>query len=89
MLNINDLKEHIVKKEFIKMWEKTVICLLTLDNGFEVVWSTAPINKENFSLEVGEQYAYEKAVDKLWELYWFLEHCKRNPEDIPTPEYWG
>lgn len=89
MLTNEDLTKHIVKKEYAKMWEKTVICLLTLDNGFEVVWSTAPINKEDFSLEIGERYAYEKAVDKLWELYWFLEHCKRNPEDIPTPEHWG
>lgn len=89
MLTIKDLESHIKKVEYSYMWKKTVICLLTLDNGFEVVWSAACVKTKDYDERRWENISYENAVDKLWELYWFLEHCKRNPEDIPTLEHWG
>lgn len=71
-LTEEQLKSHIVKKEFMKMWEKTMICMLTLDNWFEVIWTSAPINKDTFDEWTGQNIAYDNAFDKLRELYWFL-----------------
>lgn len=68
------LEQHILKRDFMKVWHKTTICLLTLDNGFEVVGSSACINPEDYDLDLGKKYAYEKAFEKLWDVYGFLAH---------------
>ena len=43
------IREHIIKKEFSKVGEKTTICLLTLDCWFEVVWTSSCVDKEEYS----------------------------------------
>ena len=73
-LTEEEIKSHIVKEDYLKMWEKSTICMLTLDNWFEVIWTSAPIEKENFDEQIGKNIAYENAVNKLRELYWFLAH---------------
>ena len=45
-----------------------------MDNGFEVVGSSACINPEDYDLDLGKKYAYEKAFEKLWDVYGFLAH---------------
>jgi len=64
---INEIEWRIAKKEFFQIWKKTTICLLTLDNWFEIVWESHVQFEENFEKELWEKYAYEKALDKLWE----------------------
>lgn len=76
-LTEEELKSHIAKKEFMKMWEKTMICMLTLDNWFEVIWTSAPIDKESFDEWTWQNIAYDNAVDKLRELYWFLAQANK------------
>ena len=66
------LEQHILKKDFIRMWHKTTVCLITLDNGYEVVGSSACINPEDYDLEIGKKFAYEDAFEKLWSLFGFL-----------------
>lgn len=73
-LTEEDLKKHIVKEDYWTIWEKTTVCLITLDNGFEVIWHSAPIHKEDFEEDLWKKYAYENAFNKLRELYWFLAH---------------
>jgi hypothetical protein len=62
--SINDL---ILLEDY---WEngKTTVCILTLKNNFEVVGTSAPVDKSNFDKKVGRKYAREKAINKLWEL---------------------
>ena len=74
MLSIEDITKHITNQEFVRMWKKTTICLLTLDNWFEVVWSSACVNENEFDQSIWENEAKWEALDKLWELYWFAEH---------------
>lgn len=62
------IEDQVVKKEFSKQGEKTTVCLLTLNNGFEVMGTSACIDPKNYSKAVGEDLAYEKALDKVWEL---------------------
>ena len=77
MLKIEEILAHIKKTEYIRMWEKTTICLLTLDNWYEVVWSSACIDPKDFDEKIGQHEAQAVAIDKMWELYWFLEHQKK------------
>ena len=72
----NKLEQHIAEKEFIKLWKKTTICFLTLDNWFEVVGTSACVRSDDFEEQLWEQYAYNNALDKLEELYGFAEHLK-------------
>ena len=78
MLTKKDLIRHIVKHEYHDMGKKTTVCLLTLDNGFEVVGTSSCIDPKNYDQRTGAAIAYENAVEKLWELYWFLEHEKKD-----------
>lgn len=68
------IRKHVVKKEFSKLWEKTTVCLLTLDCWFEVVWTSSCIDKEEYNQEIWNQIAEENAINKCRELYWFVAH---------------
>ena len=71
------VEQYIATKEFIELWKKTTICFLTLDNWFEVVGTSACVKKEDFDVQIWQQYAYQNALDKLEELYWFAEHLNK------------
>jgi hypothetical protein len=49
-----------------------VVCCLHLRNGFTVTGENAAVSLENYSEKLGEQYAFEKARDKIWELEGYL-----------------
>lgn len=74
MLEIDDITKHIKDVQFTRMWKKTTICLITLDNGFEVVWSSACVDENNFDEVIWQNEAKWEAMDKLRELYWFAQH---------------
>lgn len=78
MLTIDKITRHIKSIECTRMWEKTTVCLITLDNWFEVVWSSACVDSKDFNEEIWQTEAKWNALDKLWELYWFLEHNNKN-----------
>lgn len=50
----------------------TIICELTLRNGFTVTGEASVISKENFDETVGKQIAYSKARSKVWKLEGYL-----------------
>ena len=70
------LEQYIVKKEFIRIGQKTTICLLTIYNGFEIVGSSACLNKNKFNKELGELQAYENALQEFDKRFAFLEQDK-------------
>lgn len=74
MLDIDTIMWHIVKEEFARMWKKTTVCCITLDNWFEVVWSSACVDEKDFNEKIWQNEARAVAIDKLWELYGFAEH---------------
>lgn len=74
MLTIDKITKHIKSIEYTRMWTKTTICLITLNNWFEVVWSSACINPKDFDEGIWKTEAKWNALDKLLDLYWFLEH---------------
>ena len=46
----------------------TIVCLLTLENGFSIVGSGACINMADFDQNMGEEIALNKAKEQIWEL---------------------
>jgi hypothetical protein len=72
----------IAKTEYRKMGEKTTICLIKLDNGFEIVGTSACVDPENYKKEIGEELAYNNAIKKLEE----FEAYKTQEDEFSKPE---
>jgi hypothetical protein len=51
---------------------KTMVCELTLRNGFTVRGEGSAVSKENFNEEIGRKVSEEKAREKIWELEGYL-----------------
>ena len=47
---------------------RTTICQLSLENGYSVEGKSACVDTANFNKALGEQYSYNNAIDKIWEL---------------------
>jgi len=62
----------IAKEEFARIGEKTTICCLTLDNGFEVIGSSACVDPADFDVEAGRTWARKVAMDRLEEFEGFV-----------------
>lgn len=54
------------------------VCCLTLQNGFNVVGTSAPASPENFNEEIGQGIARGKAVEQIWQLEGYLLKHKLN-----------
>jgi len=74
-ITIQHIHDIIVKEEYFSTG-KTTICVLTLKNNFEVVGTSAPVDKNNFDEEIGKKYAKEKAINKIWELEAYVLQSK-------------
>ena len=47
--------------------DQVTICVLILRTGCKVVGvNEGPVSRENFSADIGRQYARQKAVDQIW-----------------------
>lgn len=58
------LEEMIVEKKFHRMSNKTVICLLIFNNGYEVEGRATVKDEKAFHLVVGKDIAYEHALKR-------------------------
>ena len=67
-LTKENLESLIAKKEFIRHGETLTICVVTLHSGFQLLGQSACIDPTNFDAAIGEQIAYDDAVEKMWEL---------------------
>ena len=63
---------------------KTTICIARLINGFEIVGTSAVVDKTTFDEKIGRQIAKNDVIDKLWELesnrVQWIEYNKNNIE---------
>jgi hypothetical protein len=66
-VSLDSIESTISEKSF---WNngKTTVCILTLINGFEVIGTSGVVDKSKFNQELGEKFAYENAINKMWEL---------------------
>lgn len=63
-----DVDNLIDNHQFMRIGDTTTVCQLYLRNGFKVVGTSFCMDPANYREEVGEQLAYQKAKDQLWEL---------------------
>ena len=67
------IKSKIVKEQFhVFDGTQLTVCVLTLENGFNVTGESACVSPENFNKEIGEKIAKDNAVDKIWTLEGYL-----------------
>ena len=67
------IKSKIVKEQFhVFDGTQLTICVLTLENGFNVTGESACVSPENFNKEIGQKIAKDNAVNKIWSLEGYL-----------------
>lgn len=67
--------EHLVAKssvEYAVFGNKLTVAVITLPSNFKVTGEASCVDASNFDKELGEKYALENAVEKLWELEGYL-----------------
>lgn len=76
MVNIQDVKEKICFERYEKLGEKTTVCFIKMDNGFEVTGVSCCLEKEEYNENIGQLNAYNDAISKLFmcEAYCILEN---------------
>lgn len=50
----------------------TTICYLTMQNGFTILGQSACVDPKEYNAALGEKYAYENAVEQIWQLEGYL-----------------
>lgn len=56
------IEDMIVEKKFIRMSQKSTICLLIFNNGYEVEGRSTVRDLSDFRLVIGKDKAYEQAL---------------------------
>ena len=75
------IEKSIVKEEYRSMGTKMTVCLLTLDNGHEIIGTSGCVDPTKYDITIGSKYAREKAVEQLWPLFGFAMQVKMH-EDL-------
>lgn len=58
--------------EYAVFGNKLTVAVITLPTNFKVTGEASCVDANNFDKELGEKYALENAVEKLWELEGYL-----------------
>ena len=76
-LSRNMIDDQIVTAQYY-VFPGTVmtVCCLTLNNGYNVVGTSAPASVDNFNSEIGEKISYDKAREQIWALEGYLLKTK-------------
>lgn len=60
------------KVEYAVFGKKLTVAVITLPSKFKVTGEASCVDAKNFNKELGETYALENAIEKLWELEGYL-----------------
>lgn len=71
-VTIESIEAKIVHTDYVRIGETLTICALTMANGFVVTGESACASPENFNAELGQKFARENAVNKVWALEGYL-----------------
>ncbi len=67
------LEEVIVSEQYFVFPNTTfTACLLTLENGYNVLGESACVDAKNFNADIGRKIARENARNKIWPLEGYL-----------------
>ena len=73
--------------EYAVFGNKLTVAVITLPSNFKVTGEASCVDSNNFDKALGEKYALENAVEKLWELegYLLAERLHRRAEWLANP----
>lgn len=72
-VTLNDMQDKVKKTAFTILPDTTTtICQLFMENGYVVMGTSACVDPAKFNKALGEKYAYEDAINKLWPLEGYL-----------------
>jgi hypothetical protein len=57
----------VMSEAYAVLGKKTTVCVLTLENGFEVVGTSSPARQGDFDIFVGRESAKQDALRKVGE----------------------
>ena len=66
------ITDKIADVKFLQFDETTIICGITMKNGYGVRGESACVDPRNFDMEIGKGLAYEHAFNELWHLEGYL-----------------
>jgi hypothetical protein len=69
-VSLESMKRQVASVEYIypKSIPHMTIAVVLLHNGYALQGMSAPADPENFNEKLGQDYAYEDALKKLWPL---------------------
>ena len=68
------LESEVKEKHFTRIGDCITHCRIVTHSGFEFTGESAIVDAKNFDEKLGEQYAYEQALDGMWMPYGFWLH---------------
>jgi hypothetical protein len=72
-VTVTDMQQRTKKVEyFIVPDTTTTLCFMHLHCGFLITGKSACVDPAKFNQALGEKYAYEDAINKMWELEGYL-----------------
>lgn len=72
-VSLNDIQDKVKKTTFTVLPDTTTtICQLHMENGYVILGTSACVDSAKFNQGLGEQYAYEDAINKAWPLEGYL-----------------
>ena len=70
-------KEWVMTVEYTQIGRKTTVALLTTEEGFEIVGTSACVDVASFNREIGEHYALKDALRQLDTYVGFYRHLEQ------------
>jgi hypothetical protein len=72
-ITLADIHATILKAEYYVFPGTTLtVCCLYLKNGYTVTGESACVNPSSFNKEIGQNYARDNAIEKIWQLEGYL-----------------
>jgi hypothetical protein len=82
-----DRLEEVIVSEQYHVFPNTTftVCLLTLENGYNIVGESACVDARNFNAELGRKIARGNATNKIWSLEGYLLRQKLYDDSCTDP----
>lgn len=72
-VSLTDIQGKVKKTTFTVLPDTTTtICQLHMENGYVILGTSACVDPAKFNKGLGEQFAYEDAINKAWPLEGYL-----------------
>ena len=72
-VTLSDMQDKAKKVDYYRIPDTTTtLCLMHLHCGFLIIGKSACVDPAKYNQALGEKYAYEDAINKMWELEGYL-----------------